>query len=132
MRATVRDNNLLKVALAAQSYAAGVNNGASVDCRGFDSASFLINAGTFGVSATLDAKLQFTDDATGASGWTDAGIAIAQLLAAGGAQSAQLDVLAVAHPLYRVVTTVGTAAVVHGADAVLGGARYRPVTTALT
>jgi hypothetical protein len=131
MRVTVKDNNKLLVALAAQSYAAGANNGAAINCSQVTSVSFHLNAGTFGASATLDAKLQYTDVADGSSGWTDAGIAMAQLLAAGGAQSAQLDVLDVAHLWYRVLTTVAVAAVVHSVTAVQGGGRHRPAGQAL-
>lgn len=142
MRFTSRQNLKFASVLPAQSYAVGAQNSTSIDFSQFGSASFRINAGTFGASATLDAKLQFSNDnatwtdvTVGASGNHPFGIpvaAITQLLAAGGVQSAQLDIDDAAYRYYRVVGTVGTAAVVFGIEAIQSGARNHPANVALT
>lgn len=124
----VKDNIKLTAHVAAKSYAAGAVNGTSVDLTGFQNVSFFINAGDVGAAGTLDAKVQYSDDD---ANWTDEtantgnDTAIAQITAAG---EARLHVPNPTHRYYRVVSTVGTNAVVFGITTALGGARHRPVT----
>ncbi len=119
----VKSSYTLAAALAAISQGVATVNSASVDHSLANSATFFINAGTFGASATLDVKLQYSPDNLA---WTDEdglsknGIAITQMTAAG---IAQLDIVNPQGRYSRVVATVGTAAVVFGVTAVLGPLR---------
>lgn len=115
--------------IPAQSYAAGAVNGTAVDLQGKSAGnlSFLITAGTFGTSATLDAKVQWSEDNTA---WTDEPAggandnAITQMTVAG---RRRLHVPVPTHRYYRVVATAAVAAVVLAAVVVLGGSRHLPV-----
>lgn len=119
----VKSSYVLAVSLAAISQVAAAVNGAAVDHSAANSASFFINAGTFGASATLDAKLQYSDDG---SSWTDEDgasgndTAITQLTAAG---SAQLNVVNPQGRFSRIVATVAVAAVVFGVTSISGPSR---------
>lgn len=131
---TVKSNIKLTTHIAANSYAAGAQNGTAVDLSGFDDVSFFISVGSVGAAGTLDAKLQYSDDSVN---WTDVtasttpgesvgnDTSIAQITAAG---EARLHVPNPVHRYYRVEATVGTNAVVFGITTALGGARHRPVT----
>jgi len=119
----IKSSYMLAAALAATSQAAGTDNSASVDHSKANSVSFFINAGTFAASATLDAKLQYSDDN---SAWTDEDgesgndTSITQLTAAG---TAQLNVVNPQGRYSRVVCVVGVDAVVYGVTSVLGPLR---------
>jgi hypothetical protein len=124
----VKSNIKLIEHIAAVSQSAGASNGTAVDLKGYTNVSFLITCGTVGSSATIDAKVQYSDNG---STWTDAttadtgsAVAITQKTAA---FSDRLHVVKPTHRYYRVVSTVGTAASVVGVMAALGGARHKPV-----
>lgn len=130
---TVKGNIKLTTEIAANSYAAGVTNGTSVDLSGFSNVSFFVSAGSVGAAGTLDVKSQYSDDDVN---WTDdtvsnaAGesvgndVSLPQITAAG---EARLHIPNPVHKYYRLVATVGTNAVVFGVTTALGGARHRPV-----
>lgn len=119
----VKSSYTLAAALAAISQVAATVNSAQVDHANANSATFFINAGTFGASATLDAKLQYSDNGTD---WTDEDglsgndTAVTQMTAAG---VAQLNVVNPQGRYSRVVATVAVAAVVFGVTSVLGPLR---------
>jgi len=119
----VKSSYTLAAALAATSQAAGTDNSASVDHSLANSASFMINAGTFASGAKLNAKLQYSDDD---SAWTDEDGAsgndtsITELSAAG---VAQLNVVNPQGRYSRVVGVVTVDAVVYGITSVLGPLR---------
>lgn len=119
----VKSSYTLAVALAAISQAAGTDNSAAVDHANANSASFFVNAGTFAAGATLDVKLQYSDDN---SNWTDEDgasgndTAVTQLTAAG---SAQLNVVNPQGRYSRVVGVVAVDAVVYGVTSVTGPLR---------
>jgi hypothetical protein len=125
MRHDVKSNNTIGEEVAASSNAAGTVNGAGVDHALASSVSFFISVGSVGASGTLDAKTQYSDDA---STWTDypandpAGNddAITQITAAG---TAQLNIVNPRGRYSRVVSTVGVNAVVFGITSVLGPLR---------
>ena len=123
MRNDVKSNMELAAEIQADDRAAGTVNGAGVDLSKAGSASFLINAGTFGASATLDAKLQYSDDN---STWTDEDgasgndTAITQLTATG---VAQLNVINPQGRYARVVVTTAVQTVGYGVVSVLGPLR---------
>jgi len=109
---------------ASKSYSAAAATGVKVDHADGDCVSFFISVGTVGSSATVDAKVQYSDDD---STWTDepdttAGndTAITQITTAG---TAQLDVPNPRARYSRCVVTVGTAACVLGVTSVLGPKR---------
>lgn len=108
------------------SLGAGIKVGASVDHADGSTASFLITAGTFGSSATLAAKLQYSDNGTT---WTDypandpAGNDAAMVTKTS-AGSAQLNVVVPRGRYSRVHATVGVAAVVFGVVSALGPLRH--------
>lgn len=117
-------NYLIDEALAAQSYAAGAQNGAAVDHALYPAASFFISVGTVGSSATVDMKLQHSDDnATWTDEVTGAGndLSITQIDEAG---DAQIDVPNPRARYSRVVVTVATAACVLGVVTVAGPKRH--------
>lgn len=126
MRNDPKSNYTIASVLAAISQTAATVNSASVDHSEAGAVSFLIDAGTFGASATLDAKTQYSDDD---SSWTDYPAndeaknddAITQMVAAGEA------LLHVPNPrgrYTRVVVTVAVAAVVFGVSSFLGPLRH--------
>jgi hypothetical protein len=124
----VKSNIKLLEHITASSKSTGATNGTTVDLQGYTNVSFLITCGTVGASATIDAKVQYSDNG---SSWTDATttdtgdtVAITQKTAV---FSDRLHVVKPTHRYYRVVVTVGTAASVVGAVAALGGARHKPV-----
>lgn len=135
MKNDVKSNYTLAAAIAAASWAQnvdhsslgnGIKAGAAVDHADAISASFHVSAGTFGASATLDAKLQYSDDGTT---WTDypasdeAGnvTRITQMNEAG---EASMHVVQARGRYTRPVITVGTAAVVAGVTSVAGPMRH--------
>lgn len=135
MKHDIKSSNVLAEHIAAISYThtgdhsslgAGIKAGTSVDHADASTASFLLTAGTFGASATLNAKLQHSDDGTT---WSDypaadpAGndAAITAMTAAG---SAQLNVVVPRARYSRVLATVGVAAVVFGVVSVAGPLRH--------
>lgn len=126
MRNDPKSNYTITSVSAAQSQGAGTVNSASVDHATAGAVSFLIDAGVFGTSATLDAKTQYSDDN---AAWTDYPAAdlaknddaITQMVAAGEA------LLHVPNPrarYTRVVATVAVAAVEFGITSVLGPLRH--------
>ena len=66
------------------AYGAGAQNTPWIDMSQFEALLAIIQAGTLGTSATLDAKLQEAQDASGTGAKDIAGKAIAQLTQAGG------------------------------------------------
>lgn len=125
----VKSNVKLVEHITASSKSTGATNGNTLDLKGFTNVSFLISCGTVGASATIDAKMQYSDNG---SSWTDATTADTGFPVSITQKSAVFsDVLHVVKPThryYRVVVTVGTAASVVGVVGALGGARHRPVT----
>jgi len=119
----IKSGYTLAAALAATSQAVGTDNSASVDHSKANSASFMINAGTFAAGALLNAKLQYSDND---SDWTDEDGAsgndtsITELSAAG---IAQLNVVNPQGRYSRVVAVVTVDAVVYGITSVLGPLR---------
>ncbi|MDY0071820.1 MAG: hypothetical protein RBR77_04140 [Thauera sp.] len=126
MKKDVLSNYQITEGVAAKSNAAGTVNGAAVDHANAISAGFFISAGTFGTDATLDAKLQYSDDGTT---WTDypaddpAGnvTRITQMTAAG---SDALHVVQAYGRYSRAVLTVGTAAVTASVTNIAGPMRH--------
>ena len=135
MKNDIKSNYTLAASIAAASWAQnvdhstlgnGIKAGTSVDHANAISASFHVNAGTFGTSATLDAKLQYSDDGTT---WTDypasdeAGnvTRITQMTAAG---AASMHVVQARGRYTRPVITVAVAAVVAGVTSVAGPMRH--------
>lgn len=125
MKIDVKSNYTTAAEVAAASYTT-VQNGAGVDHASGPSCTFVITAGTFGASATLDAKIQYSDDNTN---WTDypasdpAGNSksITQMTAAG---IARLHVVSPRGRYSRCVATPAVAAVVFGVVSVLGPLRH--------
>lgn len=119
----IKSSCLFAASVPATSQAAGTDNGVAVDHSLANSVSYFITAGTFGTSATLDAKLQYSDDN---SSWTDEDgasgndTAVTQLTAAG---TAQLNVVNPQGRYSRVVCVVAVEAVVYGVVAVSGPLR---------
>jgi hypothetical protein len=103
----------------------GIYAGTAIDMKDAQSVTFMIGAGTFGSSATLNAKLQWS--ANGTTGWTDEngasgnGTAITAMTEAG---TAELHVIVPQARYYRVLATVGVAAVVCGVAAIAGPLRH--------
>jgi len=120
MRLDPGTNYTLAEEIAGKSHDAGAVNGAGVNHTTGASVSFFLTAGTFGASATLDAKVQYSNDN---SNWTDDDgttgndSAITQLTAAG---TAQLNVPAPRGRYSRVVATVAVAAVEFAVVSVMG------------
>lgn len=117
-------NYYIAEAIASKSYNAGATNSAAVDHATAPCVSFFISVGTVGSSATVDAKVQYSDDN---STWTDepdttAGndTAITQITEAG---TAQLNVPNPRARYSRVVVTVATAACVLGVTSIAGQKR---------
>jgi hypothetical protein len=80
-----RDLSLAAAPIPPQQGAIGTLDTGGVDFTKFLRALFVLETGVFAVGATLDMKLQESNDATFAVGTTDiTGAAITQLLAAGG------------------------------------------------
>lgn len=124
MKNDVGSNCSFVECLAAKSYTAGAQTMVSVDHALAPSASYFISAGTFGSSATLNAKLQYSEDN---SNWTDepdttAGndTAITEMTAAG---NAQLNCPNPRGRYSRVLVTTAVEAVVCGVTGVLGPLR---------
>ncbi len=126
MRNDPKSNNIITSVLSASSRVAAVYNSGSVDHAEASAASFLMDAGTFGASATLDAKVQYSDDNVT---WVDYPLAdpakndssIVQMTVAG---EALLHVVNPRGRYSRVVATVGTAAVEFSVCAVVGPLRH--------
>lgn len=109
--------------LPAAQRAAGNYEGTAVDCQGFESLLMHVSAGAFGTSATLDVKLQHSDDNVTFEDITNG--AITQMTAAGRA-ILQIDQLTKRY--VKAVAVAGTASVDFGVTLMLGGARELPVT----
>ncbi|TCG08373.1 hypothetical protein BZM27_12630 [Paraburkholderia steynii] len=71
-------------AINPSSQAAGAANSGWISVAQFNKFLALISVGTFGASATVDAKIQQATDSSGTGAKDITGKAIAQLLAAGG------------------------------------------------
>jgi hypothetical protein len=99
-----------------QSLAAATPTGTGgVDMRKFRRATFMLDVGAFGASATVDMKLQTSPDNATWSDLAGTGVAITTLLAAGGNNRlATLEVRAGQMPAgsryVQALVTVGTAA----------------------
>lgn len=137
MKGDIKSNYIMAEAIAAKSWThngdhstlgAGIKASASVDHANGPSASFFLTAGTFGSSATLAAKLQYSDNGTD---WTDypaddpAGNddAMTTKTAAG---TAQLNVVVPRGRHSRLLATVAVAAVEFGVVSALGPRRHVP------
>lgn len=115
----VKGSELIAVmgTIAPSSQAAGAASSGWLPMAQFQKVMALIQAGTFGASATVDAKLQQAQDATGTGAKDVAGKAIVQMLAAGGnnvqaeinLDAAELDVNN-GFAFVQLSITVGTAA----------------------
>lgn len=121
------------------SQAAGTVTTGWVSMATFDEILATVQAGAFGVSATVDAKLQQATDATGTGVKDIVGKAITQLTAAANANNQALincrsDELDVANgfAFVRLSITVGTAATLIAALVQGFDARYQPQAAAST
>lgn len=115
------------------AYSAGTYDSDAVDMSKFERAMFVVAAGDLGTSATIDFKLQESDQAAGT--YTDlVGKAITQLTQAGADSDKQAiveikaDELAEGKRYVRGRLVVGVAASDAGVVAFAGDARRRPVT----
>lgn len=119
----VKSNYTIGANIAADDRAAGTVNGATVDHALGNSCSYFVTAGTFGASATLDVKLQYSADG---SSWTDEDgatgndTAITQLTATG---TAQLNIINPQARYSRAVATSAVQTVGYGVVSVLGPLR---------
>jgi hypothetical protein len=102
--------------LASKQYSAGNRQSGVVDMSLYDSASFLLSAGAFGASATLDGKLQYSAD--GSTNWTDEpdttygnSTSMTQKTAAG---TAQFNIVKPRARYYRLDTTSAVQTVDYG------------------
>ena len=124
----IKSNIRMVEHLAAKSYGTGDATGATLDLAGFQNASFLVSAGTFGAGAKLNAKLQYSEDGLtfndATTEQTGDVVAIDEMSAAG---TAFLHLTKPTKRYYRVLATVGTAAVELAVFAAVGGARHLPV-----
>ena len=118
------------------AYSAGTVTGAWVTMADYTEAAAILMVGIMGTSATLDAKLQQAQDASGTGVKDVAGSAITQLTEAGGdgdqivtlpLRASQLDI-ADGFTHIRVTVTTAVASVDYGAALVRGGAGQRPQT----
>lgn len=120
MKYDIKSNFTVAEAVASKSYNAGATNSVAVDHKEHPSSSFALSVGTVGSSATVDMKLQNSDNN---SDWTDevTGIgndtAITQITAAG---TASLHCVNPRARYSRVVVTVATAACVLGVTSIAG------------
>jgi len=111
--------------LAADAYAAGNHEGASVDHKEAPCVSFFISVGDVGTGGTVDAKVQYSDNN---STWTDEttgmgnDTSITQITAAG---TAQLNVVNPRARYSRVYVTVATDTCNVGIVNVLGPLRSK-------
>lgn len=107
-------------AVVPDAHAVGTVNGDGLDCQGYDEALFQADVGTMATNATLDLKLQESDDD---STYTDvASGAATQLTQAGGDSNkqARISIACRDYKRYlRLVGVVGTAVVDWGAQAAL-------------
>lgn len=98
--------------ITAKQHAVGAINGAGIDLTNYyGGVKFFVSAGAFGVSATLDGKLQESDDNVTFSDVS--GKVITQMTALGTAKISA-GVRSFNKRYIRYVSTVGTAAVDHG------------------
>ena len=118
------------------AYTPATVNGAWVSLADFTEAAAILMIGAIGAGATLDAKLQQAQDATGAGAKDVTGSAIARQTQAGGdgdqiltlpLRASQLDIANAFTHLRLQVTTAG-ANVDYGAVLVRAGAAQRPQT----
>lgn len=96
-----------------QSVAAGTADTGGIDMQKFRRAAFILDVGVFGSSATVDMKLQESTDNSSFTDLAGTGVAITQLVAAGGNNRlATLEVRAgqLTKRYVRARVTVGTAA----------------------
>ena len=107
---------------------AGAKNGAGVDCRGYEYATFCVQLGTLGTSATVDFKVQ--DSADNSTFADISGATITQQTQAGTDASdsvVQVTVYCPAQARYlRGVLTVGTATSDAGSVVVLSNPKVAP------
>jgi len=119
----VKSSMLIAECIASDNYTVAATEGASVDHSLGNSASFFIDAGTFGSGALLDVKLQYSDDN---SAWTDEDglsgndTATAQLSASG---DAQLNVVNPQGRYSRVLATNTVEAVNYCVTSIMGPLR---------
>jgi hypothetical protein len=108
------DLSLGAVQISPQSLAPGSFGTGGLDMQKFLRAMFLLNVGAFGVAATVDMKLQESNDSTFAVGTTDiTGAVLTQLLAAGGDNkmaTIEVKVSQLTKRYVRALVTVGVAA----------------------
>lgn len=128
------ENSYFVVALTPASRNAGAATSAAIDTSGYDGLTVLVHAGTLGASATLDCKVTECDTSGGS--YTDVtNAAITQLVkATDDDKVAAIDVRlgdrANRKRYVKIVLTVGTAASVCGATAILYQPEKLPVTNA--
>ena len=131
MRNDTKSNYLFITALASAEIAVGTAVSAAIDHADAGSGSFLIEASVVGASATIDAKLQYSDDN---STWVDVPTddaakndwAITQITVAG---SAVLNVPNPRGRYSRVEIDVGVAASTVGIASVAGPLRHQSAFT---
>lgn len=114
-----------------QSVAAGTANTGGVDMQLFRRATFVLDVGAFGASATVDMKLQESADNSSFADMSGSGVTITQLAAAGGNNRlASLEVragqLSAGKRYVRALVTVGTAATILQCLALGSAAGHKP------
>ena len=127
MRNDIGSNYLLVTALSSAVVSVGTAVSSAIDHADAGSGSFLIDVSVVGASATIDAKLQYSDDN---ASWTDVPVddlarndwAITQITVAG---SAVLNVPNPRGRYSRVEVTVGVADSTVGISSVAGPLRHQ-------
>lgn len=111
----------------ADAYTAAAYNGAGVDCRGYQYATFIVTVGTMASTSTLNFKVQ--DSADNSTFADISGAAITALTEAGGDGDEVVSVTVKCDGQARYlrgVGTAGTAAVDFGSVCVLSGPKVLP------
>jgi len=111
------------------AYPAASYNGAAIDTQGFTYATFLVQVGTMGASATLDFQVQEADSSGGPFS-SISGTAITQLTQAGGDSDSVVKVVVRCEGQKRYLRgnmVVAVAACDAGSVCLLSGAKERPV-----
>jgi hypothetical protein len=114
-----------------QSVSAGTADTGGIDMQHFRRALFILDVGTFGSGATVDLKLQESADNSSFTDLAGTGVAITQLVAAGGNNrlatlEARAGQLSAGKRYLRARVTVGTAATTLACLALGGEAVNKP------
>ncbi len=131
MQGNLNENVKFVQSLDPDAYAATAQNGAAIDCRGFQEITHVVRVGDMGTAATLNAKVQESDASN--TGFTDiSGAAITQITKASpdGSNTGYIIRVRLQAPrkrYQRIVVTPGTAACDCEAAAYLSGGTAYPI-----